>query len=117
MAVAFISVTTGVLYAEDLRIVGRVVDYASLEPVQGADIIVRGSTWWTVSDSSGCFELTLPAGEYTVQASFTGYITQEEKISASDTLHYVDFVLVEEALMLDEVVVTGTGTEHFLRNA
>lgn len=105
------------LYAQDMRIVGSVTDYASLEPMAGADIIVRGNVWWTVSDSAGHFELKLPAGEYTVQASFTGYVTQEKKISPTDTLLFLNFALQEETLLLDEVVVTGTGTEHFLRNA
>ena len=52
----------------------------------------------------------MPAGEHTLQARFIGYRTQGERVDVADgeTLT-VDFEMGEDALQLDELVVTGAG--------
>lgn len=96
---------------------GVVADFGTLLPLEGADILVEGMSVGTASDSAGRFSLTLPEGKYLLTVSFVGYEKEEIAVSPKDTATVLDIFLMEEFPLIDEVVVTGTGTEHFLRNA
>lgn len=86
-------------------------------PLPGANVVIKNTTAGTASDAEGNFEIKgLKNGEYTVRASFFGYGTAERKVSLSGGSTVVNFELVETAIDLDAVVVTGTRTEKSLAN-
>lgn len=48
---------------------------ATRKPLVGATVVLSGTTYSAKTDSTGTYSFTLPAGNYTPQASFTGYVT------------------------------------------
>ena len=83
-----------------------------------ATITVKGTNMKTKCKASGRFSLSdLPVGKQTVVASLEGYQEEElevEMVSGKGTAVY--FKLDKDALELSQVVVTGTRTEHFVKN-
>ncbi|MDR0835952.1 MAG: SusC/RagA family TonB-linked outer membrane protein [Tannerella sp.] len=79
------------------------------EPIIGANIIEKGSvTNGTTSDEDGNFTLNVPSGA-TLVVSFIGYYTQEVVIGNQTN---ISVTLVEDANLLEEVVVTALGLER-----
>ncbi len=102
----------------DAMLFGDVKSKTTGEHLPYATIKVKGTTLITHCDASGHFKLEdLPLGTQTVVASLVGYQSQEIVVNmerAKGTQAY--FVLEDDALNLGEVVVTGTRTEHFVKD-
>lgn len=74
----------------------------------GAVIRLKGKTTSVTSHKDGYYELkNLPAGEYTLIASFMGFKTEEKNIRLQNHLT-VDFHLAPFIFLADEVVVSTT---------
>lgn len=86
---------------------GSVVD-ASGEPVIGASILVKGTTNGVITDINGNFVLSNVASNATLIVSYVGYKTQNISVAGKSSLK---IVLVEDAEVLDEVVVVGYGVQ------
>ncbi|WP_339876832.1 TonB-dependent receptor [uncultured Algoriphagus sp.] len=83
------------------------------EPVEFANVYVKGLSIGAVTDSSGSFSINIPeTGNFIVQASMVGFQTAQQviKIPNSKTSSLV-FILKEMDGGLDEVVVSGTMQE------
>jgi len=89
-------------------ITGSVTD-AEGEPLIGASILVQGTSTGTVTDIDGNYTLNLPEDAKVLVVSYTGFITQEVPVGASNT---IDIVLEEDVAQLEEVVVTGYGVKR-----
>jgi outer membrane receptor for ferrienterochelin and colicins len=83
-----------------------------------ATIMVKGTKLKTTCDASGHFKLVdLPLGRQTVVASMMGYKSQEIDVTMQEdkgTEAY--FSLEEDELAINQVVVTGTRTQHYVKN-
>ncbi len=90
-----------------LTVKGSVVD-ASGEPVIGASILVKGTTNGVITDVNGNFILSNVASDATLIVSYVGYKTQNISVAGKSSLN---IVLVEDAEVLDEVVVVGYGVQ------
>ncbi|OJJ22488.1 hypothetical protein BKI52_07350 [marine bacterium AO1-C] len=78
-------------------------------PVIGATVVVKGTTVGAVSDVDGKYAFEAPAGEQEITASFVGYKTVTQKINITQGGNtQLDFTLQEDAMGLDEIVVTGS---------
>ncbi len=90
---------------------GQVTDANSGEALPGVNVFIQGTTLGASTDAEGTYTINeVPTGEIVVQARFVGYKTASETIMVSDgETVVVDFSLIESAINLDEVVVTGTG--------
>ena len=68
----------------------------------------------TVTDAGGYFRFKkLPAGEYTLKVQIMGYTTQVKKVTVSkDFVVDMHFVMEEESIMTDEVVVSANRNEQ-----
>ncbi|WP_179213366.1 DUF5686 and carboxypeptidase regulatory-like domain-containing protein [Ekhidna lutea] len=71
-------------------------------------VYVKGTTNGTTSNSEGEFFLKTPAGSHTIVAQHVGYKVLEKQINlnSGQSIRY-DFILKEQALQLQEVVVTA----------
>lgn len=79
-----------------------------LGPVIGASVIVDNSTNGSVTDVDGRVTINnVPEGA-TLVISFVGYQTQRIKVGAQSS---IEVTLVEDAKILEEVVVVGYGTQ------
>lgn len=76
-------------------------------PLPGVNILVKGSSIGTTSDTNGNYKISVPDGTEILVFSFIGYKTQEVLI---DQKSVIDIVLETDVSSLDEVVVIGYGT-------
>jgi len=92
---------------------GTVVSAATQRPVSGARVTIPGTNLGTVTNQAGAYELlNLSPGSYGVRVQFIGFsvVSQSTMVQGGMTAT-LDFGLVESAITLEEVVVTGTAAE------
>ena len=87
---------------------GKVLD-ALQEPLIGVSIVIDGTTQGSITDVDGAFELQIPAGGATLNFSYVGYLTEKVKVKPGQKNIVV--YMQEDAIMLDEAVVIGYGTQ------
>lgn len=78
--------------------------HLSIEPIIGANVIVKGTTNGTITDFDGNFLLNANKGDIII-ISFIGYRSQEAQAAAS-----MNIILKDDTELLDEVVVIGYGS-------
>ena len=58
---------------------GRIFDIQSQLPLEGATLLLEGTTFGTVTDSEGYFKLeNIPSQSYNILASYLGYESQTQ---------------------------------------
>lgn len=78
-----------------------------------ANIAIEGTSIGTNTNDAGYYSIEkITPGTYTIVSSFLGYKPQKKSISlkAGDQIK-IDFMLVEDTNLMDEIVVTGTMKE------
>ena len=103
----------------DANIGGHVLDTESGEHMPGCVIRILGTSLATVTDASGHYIFRdLKPGEYTLEASCTGYVTTrlETSVEPRQTVE-LNFDLAPDAFMLDQVVVTSSKSETLRRES
>ncbi|WP_333821061.1 TonB-dependent receptor [Ohtaekwangia sp.] len=85
---------------------GKIVDASTQEPLPGVNILVKGTTRGTSTDSQGNFSIEVPDANSILVFSFIGYISQEIVSGNRTTL---DVALAPDMQALGEVVVIGYG--------
>ena len=90
---------------------GTVTDRNTGDPIPGVNVILQGLNQGSATDVDGNYTIeNVPAGEHQLQARFVGYRTQDETVDVADgETQTVNFEMGEDALQLDELVVTGAG--------
>ena len=98
------------------QVTGRVVDQQTGQPIAAVQVFIPGAGIGALSQQNGRYLLlNVPAGTYTLSAQRIGYREQTAEITVAAGATVVrDFALSEEALGLDEIIVTGTpgGTQR-----
>lgn len=112
------SVLTLMAQETDAMLFGDVKSKTTGKHLPYVQIQVKGTKLITNCDKSGHFQLAnLPEGEQTIVASFVGYKPQELKVMMKRNKGTeVYFFLEEDEQELGLVVVTGTRTQHFLKD-
>ncbi|TXE09811.1 alpha-2-macroglobulin [Seonamhaeicola algicola] len=87
-------------------ITGTIYDETG-EPLPGANITITGTNNKTTTDFDGKFTIEAKKGN-TLKISFLGYLDYNVTINKNNVLN---ITLVEDSAQLDEVVVTGYGTQ------
>ncbi|OHX67471.1 alpha-2-macroglobulin family protein [Flammeovirga pacifica] len=87
---------------------GYVLEKDTNEPLPGVNILVQGTTYGTVTNFDGYYELKTPYSG-TLVISYIGYISQEFKLYGRSM---VDVTLEPDVEALEEVVVIGYGTQR-----
>lgn len=81
------------------------------QPLSGISAIIRNTSFGTATDASGNFTITaaLKPGSYMIEFSGVGFkaITHNLQIGSAEN-YTVNITMAEDALGLEEVVVTGT---------
>ena len=99
---------TAVVSAQNkaVTVSGKVVDKTG-EPVISAGVFIKGTTVGTVTDFEGKYTLTNVPSDAVLTASNLGYTTAEQAVNGKTV---VDFVLQDESVILDDVIVVAYGT-------
>ncbi len=87
---------------------GRVVNEVTGLPMAAASVFAQNTTLGTVTDNEGNFKLILPNGGYDLIISFTGYKTENRRITSSDANEKIVFTLKEKEKELESVAVVST---------
>ncbi len=85
---------------------GNITDSANGEELIGVNIYVHELRMGTASNDYGFYSLTLPAGEYILEVSYLGYITQEIPVNLTADKR-LDIKLDNSTNVLDEIVVSS----------
>jgi TonB-linked SusC/RagA family outer membrane protein len=96
------------IYSQDITITGNVKDEAG-GPLPGASVLVKGTNNGTQTDFDGNFSLNNLNENSTLVISYLGFATQEMPLNGNTT---IEVTLQEDAAGLDEVVVTGYGSQR-----
>jgi len=107
----------GLVAAQSGSVTGTVVEGADRRPVPGAQVFIKGTGLATQTGEGGRFILAnIPPGPRTVGVRQIGFASAEKPITiAAGRRDTLDFVLVQQAISLNEVVVTGTATATEVR--
>lgn len=86
--------------------------------IAGATVSVPNTSWGTVTDANGNFELALPEGKHNLSIRFVGYETLvKEVVIGNVPVSLGDIFLISSANQLDAVVVTGQFGPQSVRNS
>ena len=104
---AFIAVLVSVsALAQTVDVKGTVFDENGW-PLTGAYVLQQGTSNGTFTDLDGNFELKAPKGSV-LEVTFMGYLTFTATVQSSEPM---TINLQPDALMMEEVVVVGYGTQ------
>ncbi len=99
-----------VTMAQSGRIMGKVVDQQSGEPLIGANVLVVGTNFGAATDVNGNFIITqVSPGEFSIKASYIGYqdvVVRGIRVLAGLTAE-VNFRLPSTAIATKEVVIVS----------
>lgn len=102
----------------DAMLFGDVKISGTEEHIPFATITVKGTTIGTMTDASGHYKLAnIPIGKCIIIAKCVGYKAQQKEVDmkkGESTVLY--FELEEDVMQVEQVVVTGTRTQHFIKD-
>lgn len=113
LLVLFGFLLVGGAHGQSGTIEGTVTQAGSGQPLPGVNVVIEDLNTGASTDADGNYAIEgIPVGTYEVTAQFVGFQsrTQGVEVSAGETIT-VDFVLTEETVGLDEIVVTGAAGE------
>src|SRR5688572_12712151 len=91
----------------EISVSGQVLDEAS-KPLPGVNILVKGTTIGTTTDSDGRYSLTVPDAASVLVFSFIGYQSQEISVGSQTD---ISISMQPDVSTLSEIVVVGYGTQ------
>lgn len=91
------------------RVTGTVLSQETGLPLQGVNVLVKGTTLGTTSDEKGAYNISAPRSNSTLIFSSVGYNTEEKPINNKGI---VNVSLSNDAKALADVVVIGYGTQR-----
>ncbi|OQP51889.1 SusC/RagA family TonB-linked outer membrane protein [Niastella populi] len=93
-----------------VQISGKITNAGNI-PLLGISVTIKNTNYGSATDASGNYNITAPIkpGTYTLEFSGVGYKSTSQNLQVGSADKYtVSVSLAEDALGLDEVVVTGT---------
>jgi len=102
----------------DAMLFGDIKSATTKEHIPYATIMIKGTNLVTTSDKIGHFELVnLPEGKCIIVVQVLGYKSQEKEVfMEKGKAVNLFFELEDDMLKLEQVVVTGTRTKHFIKD-
>lgn len=95
--------------AQERTVTGTITGSEDGSALPGVNVVLKGSTTGTVTDTEGKYRLTVPSTGGTLVFSFIGLTTQEVEIGERTT---VDVQMKPDITQLGEVIVTAAGIER-----
>ena len=98
----------GALEIQKTTITGNITDADGM-PLPGANVIEKGTTNGTQTDFDGNYSITVSNSNAVLVFSYVGFVTSETAIAGQSN---VSMQMQSDADSLEEVVVTGYGTQR-----
>lgn len=93
--------------AQSRTVTGKILT-ANGAPVDGASVLIKGTSVGTSTNKEGAFSINMPSGSSILVVSYIGYQPQEFDVTGKST---VEIKLTESDDKLTDVVVVGYGTQ------
>ncbi len=87
---------------------GYVYDAQDKSPLPGVSVVVKGTTYGTITDLDGYYSIKLPVGYNLLVYSFIGYKPEEVPVGYAGVQN---IELIQDVQNLEEVVVIGYGVQ------
>lgn len=105
--------TCQTLLAQQITVHGTVTDAQTGKTLQGAGILVIGTSIGIATDSVGYYSLTVPSPQDTLRFSYIGYQT---RIVPIDSRSKIDIAMKRETISGKQLVVTAFGNKQRAEN-
>jgi len=92
--------------AQEKTVTGTVTNTGG-EVLPGVNVVVKNTSFGSVTDVDGTYTIEVPSNESTIVFSFIGFATKEVEVGNKSIL---DVSLTDDVKQLGEVVVVGYGT-------
>lgn len=104
---------------EYFNINGHVRDLQTGEALAGVNVFFLNTNYGAATDEKGYYLIqNVPADDYILRAQMIGYATAERKIKFNSIkVIEVNFYLESASLKMETIVVTGTKTPRYLKDA
>jgi TonB-linked SusC/RagA family outer membrane protein len=93
---------------DEITVSGEVTSSDEGSPLPGVNVVIKGTTQGTTTDSDGKYTLQVPDGDAVLIFSFIGFVSQEIVVGSKTV---VNVSLVPDIEQLGEVVVVAYGTQ------
>ncbi|MEQ1587545.1 MAG: carboxypeptidase-like regulatory domain-containing protein, partial [Cyclobacteriaceae bacterium] len=105
----WLTVVVSVACAQQRTVTGKVSSSDDGSALPGVNVLEKGTTNGTVTDSNGQFSLSIPSNGGILVISFIGFQTQEIALGERTS---IEVSLTTDVTQLSEVVVTALGVER-----
>ena len=95
------------LFVLDRIITGVVTDDKN-QPLAGVSVTLKGTSTGTTTDEKGAYRIEVPDESAVLEISYTGYLSQQVAVTQTT----INIKLAEDNKSLEQVVVTGYGTQR-----
>lgn len=99
----------GMSNAQEVTITGTVTDQNTGDPLPGVNVIIFGTSTGTNTDFDGNYAIKIKVNDV-LEFSFVGYTT--EKIKVEKGVSVIDVVMMADAAVLEEVVITAQAVKR-----
>jgi TonB-linked SusC/RagA family outer membrane protein len=96
-------------YAQERSISGKVTSAEDGSPLPGVNVVVKGTTIGTVTDTQGGYRINVSTSDATLVFSFIGLTSQEVQVGDRTV---VDLQMSQDVQQLSEVIVTAQGVQR-----
>ena len=103
----------------DAHIYGHVIDKATGEHLPYIFVLLKGTTIGVSTENTGHYMIrNVPEGTFVVEVSAVGYKTQSREVTIRKSRSYeINFVLEEDHVQIDGVIVSATRSETTRRTS
>jgi iron complex outermembrane receptor protein len=108
MPMLLLMIVSMTAWAQPTRISGKVTSSDDGAPIPGVNILEKGTSNGTITDSEGNYSISVQANAALV-FSFVGYASQEAFVASRST---IDIALEPDVTSLTEIVVVGYGQQE-----
>ena len=107
ISILFFCILPYIVFAQDIKITGKVVDLETGDPLPSVTIIVEGTTTGTNTDFDGMYTINVSGPDAKLIFKYLGYLDRTVVVGNQRTIN----VSLKQAVTdLDEIVVIGYGT-------
>jgi len=105
------------LFSQSINFQGKVTDSKTNQPISGAFVFINYS-YSTYTNNHGLFLIQdIPQGKYEIKISHLGYKLYSGEVTIESSLKDFNITLEPSLIELDEVIVSTSKTEDYIKNS
>ncbi|MCZ7611620.1 MAG: TonB-dependent receptor [Ignavibacterium sp.] len=105
------------LFSQSINFQGKVTDSKTNQPISGAFVFINYS-YSTYTNNHGLFLIQdVPQGKYEIKISHLGYKLYSGEVTIESSLKDFNITLEPSLIELDEVIVSTSKTEDYIKNS